>query len=192
MPTATSPTCGSSPRGPKRNTARTDPVRGPSGQRTWFAGGGRPTESDRRRSAAPIRTLHLVLDVLLGDFPPPIDVPGVHHQADAPRGNEERGPEEASRACERPDQHHEPVDQQIYEKVRVKVALFLQSLHCLVPRRLLTSVDSHGNHPLHAPGSALRPDSATGSRPRPEGLTTYTSTRRRGAGGPVPGNDLAV
>src|SRR5215472_9536729 len=132
-----------------------------------------PPDPPSRRSAVAIGTLHLVLDVLLGDLTPPVDVPCVHHQADAPRGNGEQGPEEPSSSCERPDQHHEAVDQHIYEKVSVKVAPLLQPLHGLVARRLLTSVDCHGNHLLQAPRSAPRLGSAMGSRPRPEGLTTY-------------------
>src|SRR5690348_15800287 len=122
-------------------------------------------------------------DVLLGDLPPPVDVPGVHHQADAPRGNGEQGPEEPSGACEHPDEHHKPVDQHIYEKVSMKVAPLLESLNRSVARRLLASVDCHGNHLLQPPESAPRPGSATGSRPVQKDLRPTTETRRRGAGG---------
>ena len=62
-------------------------------------------------SALLVLAFDLVLDVCLGDRVPPVDVPRVHHHADAPSGDGEYRPEEPVHADGRPDRtaHRGPV-----------------------------------------------------------------------------------
>src|SRR5215813_10873033 len=95
-------------------------------------------------SALLVLALDLALDVRLGDRVPPVDVPRVHHQADAPSGDEEYRPEEHVDADDRPDHYQERVEQHIDQKVGVEVAPLFQLRDRLVASGLLTCVVDHG------------------------------------------------
>src|SRR5215469_7133677 len=96
------------------------------------------------RSVLSAVALNLVLDVFFSDAGPPVDVPCVHHQADAPAAYDEHRPEEPVWAGHRPDRHEESVDEDIDQDVTAEVAALLELLHRPVARRLLTYVSSHG------------------------------------------------
>ena len=96
------------------------------------------------RSAPAVLALHLVLDVLFGDLGAPVDVPCVHHHADAPASDREYRPEEPVHVRDRPDHHQERVDQHIDKNVAAEVAPLLQLGDRFVAGTLIVCVVDHG------------------------------------------------
>src|SRR5215472_18567858 len=123
-------------------------------------------------SAQLVLALDLALDVLFGDLRPPEDIPRVHHHTDARSDDEEHRPEEPVPAGDRPDHHHERVDQHVDQKVTEKVAPLLQVRDRFVANGLLTCAGSHDGPPPLNKSPATHPGLARDQGPAQSGLTS--------------------
>src|ERR1044071_6679575 len=97
-----------------------------------------PASSGSERSGAAPAAPYLLLDVGFGDLAAPVDVPGVHHQADPPAADDEHRPEEGVRTGECPDRHDKGVDEEVDQQVAAEVTALLQPVHREVVRGSLS------------------------------------------------------
>ena len=84
-----------------------------------------PASAPARASAVNVLALELALDLCLSDRAPPVDIPRVHDDADAPSGDRKDRPEEHVHSDDRPDHYEERIDQHVDEQVGVEVAPLL-------------------------------------------------------------------